>query len=104
MLEPVEKQVPSWEQATANLPQRGEPGFAQDGPRLMLYDADGLLVGLGIVLSPIDAAIYSHPERPREGLGTEVLREAMQRYELDFANMPMTPEGQALVVAVVGAD
>jgi len=65
----------------------------------------GILYHYPVDLLPFERAgnvnTWVHPRRQRRGIGTALLREAMRRWDLDPYQQTYTPEGAALMNAVL---
>lgn len=106
----------SWESQACQYPAEGGPGivyFSGDTPLgdvdcLLFYDRKKRLRGIlnyyAIDFPPYEKAgnvnVWVHPSSQRRGIGTALVMEAFERWNIDLDGQRFTPEGLRLADVV----
>jgi GNAT superfamily N-acetyltransferase len=95
-----------WTELAADFPQRAKPNVVTYTRRagkgcLVAYDASGDLVGMLFYYyqtGKIDVVVRK--DKRRQGFGKKLLKEAMNRWQIDWSKQTTTPEGGLLIEAI----
>lgn len=88
-----------WPELVEEYPPKRAPGVVQAGEKTLLYyDRDSLLAGIFTLHPNKQIIVIVHPDRQGRGIGTKLLEEAVQRWDIDFKRQRYTLPGAELVM------
>lgn len=115
--------VYSFESQAKQFPKIGKPGvlweiqFIDDWPdcpiHCLLYrNRKGVAIGILYYyerdMPPLERAgnvnVYVRPDRQRRGIGSALIAECRQRFDIDFEQQEYTAEGLAFVHSITGSN
>lgn len=105
---PIPALTTPWHIHTLDYPQQWQPNSTRhvnddQAYALLHHDQDGTLDGLLTYLDRL-VVVRVRPDRQRHGIGSQLMRDALDRWPISFAEQHWTPEGSRLAAAIIRAN